>query len=152
MWDSAGKWVSVYDSQLGVYELRERTAMLLEQVAASGGEHAQAAVELLADLRLTWTREKRWRNTGVERPPAVIHIAGPVINCRQPRPSCPGYIVDRRQTCELCGAELAHGRWVYFYEQGQAVAVCGSVTLPADGKHRASRHWSEVPCGGDRRS
>lgn len=132
------------DGWAGVYELRERTVQLLERIAADHADNlgssatAAMAAGLLVDLRATWVREKRWRNSNL--PVAVLHIAGPVIDCRQPRPSCPRYIVDRRQACARCGAELIHGRWAVFFDVGAPVGVLGSIAYLSTGHHQ------EVPC------
>lgn len=77
------------------------------------------AQALLEDLTGSIWPIHRWRNDG---PPAEVeHVAGPVITCREYRRSCPGYIVDRRQTCLNCGRELARGKWDLFYAPGERV-------------------------------
>lgn len=65
----------------------------------------------------------RWRNSGP--PPVVEHVAGPVISSVEYRRSCPGYIVDRRQTCTRCGIELRRGRWAVFFVEGEIVTQVG---------------------------
>ena len=125
------------DGWQSVYLLRERTAALLE--AAADGRHDPAeARRLLEDLRASWTREKRWRNNAPRRP--VRHQAGPVIDSREYRRSCPQFIVDRRQACSVCGAELVRGRWAMFFTEGTEVAVLGTI------KYAATGHELEVTC------
>lgn len=125
------------------WQLRERLVDVLEQVAAGDpadvDQVAAVAAELLADLRQVWIRDRRWRNDGTPKP-VLVHQAGEVIACREYRRSCPGYIVDQRQTCTLCGAQLVHGRWAVFYEPGAAVAQLGTITYPAHGTA------TETPC------
>lgn len=122
------------------WELREQLVHVLEQTAA-GEADPVAAAALLEQLRAVWVRERRWRNTGPPKP-SIVHVAGPVISCRQARPSCPGYIVDRRQACELCGEELVRGRWALFFDLGADVATYGTIHYLATG------HDREVPCSG----
>src|SRR3954447_5174393 len=118
------------DGWQAVYALRERvTAVLVDVVEGRPDAAAAAAAELLDELRAVWIREKRWRNDR-PRPQPVLHEAGAVIACREHRPSCPGFIVDRRQTCTRCGRELVRGRWSMFYDPGQLVARLGTVTYP----------------------
>jgi hypothetical protein len=125
------------------WELREQLVHVLEQTAA-GNADPPAAAALLEQLRAVWVRERRWRNTTSPKP-AVVHVAGAVINCREARPSCPGYIVDRRQTCQLCGEQLVRGRWALFFDEGQPVAVYGE---HAPIRYPATGHAAEVPCPG----
>lgn len=113
---------------LGELELRERIVGVLDGLVA-GQPDAAAAEQLLADLRSVWIREKRWRNDTL--PVATVHVAGVVVDLREPRPSCPRYIADRWQSCSQCGAELLHGRWALFYEPGELVGVLGTVVYPA---------------------
>lgn len=125
------------DGWQGVYLLRERTTALLEGVIAGRVEPAEAR-RLLEDLRGSWTREKRWRNSAPRRP--VRHLAGPVIDCREYRRSCPQFIVDRRQACSVCGVELVRGRWAMFFTTGSAVATLGTIVYQATG------HELEIGC------
>jgi Recombinase len=108
------------DGWQAVYVLRERTVAVLEQ-AAAGRLDPAAAAALLSDLRASWSREKRWRNDTLPVP--ALHVAGPVIDSRTNVRSCPGLIVDRRQTCQRCGVELCRGRWAMFFVEHQAVGV-----------------------------
>jgi hypothetical protein len=125
------------------WELREQLVHVLE-AAAAGSADASEAAALLEQLRAVWVRERRWRNTSAPKP-AVVHVASPVINCREARPSCPGYIVDRRQTCQVCGQQLVRGRWALFFDEGQRVAVYGA---RAPITYAATGHEAEVPCSG----
>jgi len=118
--------------------LRQRVVDVLERAVAGVDVEPDAAATLLADLRAVWVRERRWRNSSL--PTATVHLAGPVIDCREYRRSCPGYIVDRRQTCARCGVQLTRGRWALFYPADTAVAVLGTVTYPAAGRP------GEAPC------
>lgn len=64
----------------------------------------------------------RWRNDlNAPKEPDVEHIAGPIISSVEPRPSCPHYVVDRRQACTRCGKQLVRGRWAAFWVPGQLV-------------------------------
>jgi hypothetical protein len=108
------------DGWQAVYDLRERTVAALEQAAAGRLDPASAAV-LLSDLRASWSREKRWRNNAL--PVQLLHVAGPVIDSRRYVRSCPRFIVERRQACTVCGAELIRGRWAVFFADGQVVAA-----------------------------
>lgn len=119
------------DGWQSTYALRERTVAVLE-AAAAGRASPDDAAQLLVDLRATWTREKRWRNNEGPRRP-VLHVAGPVIACREYRRSCPGFIVDRRQACSTCGQELVRGRWAMFFDEGADVAALGSVVFVLSG-------------------
>lgn len=129
-------WTPVVEAGPGGWELRERLVDVLEQVSELDElTVAVAAAQLLADFRSVWVRERRWRNNGP--PPApVIHVAGPVIACREYRRSCPGYIVDQRQACALCGSELIRGRWGVFFEQGDVVAKLGTIVYLPHGNDR----------------
>jgi len=118
--------------------LRQRVVDVLERTAAGGDVEPDLAATLLADLRAVWVRERRWRNSSL--PTATVHLAGPVIDCREYRRSCPGYIVDRRQACTRCGVQLIQGRWALFYPPDSLVAVLGTVTYPAAGRP------GEAPC------
>lgn len=66
-------------------------------------------------------RIHRWRNDSGNVPRRVSHVAGPVDIEREPRRSCPGYIVDRTQVCIDCGEILASGKWALFFSYGIAV-------------------------------
>jgi hypothetical protein len=125
------------DGWQAVYGVREQLVAVLE-AAAAGDVDPAAAAHVLEQLRSIWVREKRWRNDAPAR--AVVHVAGVVVSCREYRPSCPGYIVDRRQTCQRCGAELCRGRWSVFFDVGADVALLGTVAYGATG------HEREVPC------
>jgi len=118
--------------------LRERVVDVLERAAAGADVEPDLAARLLADLRAVWVRERRWRNSSL--PTATVHLAGEVINCREYRRSCPGYIVDRRQTCTRCGEQLVRGRWAVFFTPGGHVAALGTVLYDAAGRP------GEAPC------
>lgn len=79
----------------------------------------------------------RWRNPG-GRPqiPCRLHVAGPVISCREYRRSCPEYIVDRRQCCADCGRQLVRGRWAVFFLEGAEVVEILDARAPAFNYHR----------------
>ncbi len=127
----------------GAYELRQRTAALLERVVVeAAGELADDAARLLDDLRAVWVRERRWRNDGRQLA-SVEHVAGAVIDCREDRSWCPGYIVDRRQTCARCGAVLVHGRWSLFFAPGDLVAQ-----RLGDTPIYTAPDGTETPCAG----
>lgn len=76
-------------------------------------------------LEVAVPKRKRWRNPPGGGPKFVLtaHVAGPVITCREDRPSCPGYIVDRRQVCTRCGAQLARGKWDRTHPEGSTVHI-----------------------------
>lgn len=138
-----------------VLEVRERVLDVVRDAAALPcscaigraclGCRARAVLEHLTAVGF---RMRRWRNP-VGPIVRQVHIAGPVIDCREYRRSCPGYIVDRRQTCLDCGAELARGRWSWFFTLGQPVAVLasrsggpGGLAYPANGQP------GEIACPG----
>lgn len=138
-----------------VLEVRERVLEVVRDAAALACAcepdrpclacRARATLDFLTSAGF---RLRRWRNP--EGPPvAVLHVAGPVIACREHRPSCPGYIVDRRQACACCGAELARGKWAMFFELGERV---GMLTPRAGGPgwlaYRSAGGPAEVPCIG----
>jgi hypothetical protein len=136
--DDIAPWSPVQDGR--DWDLRARLVDLLEQTSTIADEElAAAAAQLLADYRSIWVRERRWRNNDAPDP-VLVHVAGEVIACREYRRSCPGYIVDRRQTCQHCGAELVHGRWGMFFEPGAAVAQLGTIKFTPRGDLR------ERPC------
>lgn len=101
----------------------------------------------MRDLAASGVRIRRWRNP-IGGPPLVYvrHVAGPVIDVRSPRPSCPRYIADRYQDCSDCGRTLLHGRWEYFYPVGQHVTQL----VTAAGDHLYGRPTTEAddvtPC------
>lgn len=66
-------------------------------------------------------RIRRWRNDPSNVPRHVAHVAGGIEVQREPRPSCPGYIVNRSQDCLDCGESLALGRWAPFFYPGETV-------------------------------
>ncbi len=111
---------------------------VLERTAAGVDVEPNLAATLLEDLRAVWVRERRWRNSSL--PTATVHLAGPIIDCRENRRSCPGYIVDRRQACARCGEQLIRSRWGLFYAPDALVAVLGTVTYAAAGRP------GEAPC------
>lgn len=130
-----------------VLEVRERVLDVVRDAAALAcscapgraclGCRARALLEYLSAVGF---RMHRWRNP-IGPVVRQVHVAGPVIDCREYRRSCPGYIVDRRQACLDCGAELAHGRWSWFFYVGQPVAILasrsgapGGIAYPANGQ------------------
>lgn len=122
-------------------EQRERIVAVLTRATETGpAELAADATQLLTDLRATWVREKRWRND--HRPIATMHVAGDVVDIREPRPSCPRYIVNRYQLCALCGVDLIHGRWAIFLQPGEVCGVLGTIVYTPSGHHR----HDERPC------
>lgn len=115
---------------MGVYEFRGRVVHVLQLAAALECLCARAATclacqaaRVLEEVAQTGLRVTRWRND-LERPAVVdVHVAGQVWNSREYRRSCPGYIVDRRQACALCGLQLVRGRWNRFFEPGERVWI-----------------------------
>lgn len=122
---------------MGVYELRAEIVEVVKEAALlpcactperpclscrAGAmlESVQAVIGL-----------RRWRNTGI-RPAVVVHTAGAIQLSREYRRSCPGYITDRWQCCQVCGTELLRGRWAMFFTPGSEVGE-----LPPPGPHSA---------------
>lgn len=138
--DESTPWAPVVEAGAG-WELRSRLVEVLEHAAALDDQEqlAAAAAQLLSDYRAVWVRERRWRNTD-PLPPVLVHVAGEVIACREYRRSCPGYIVDQRQACARCGAELIRGRWAVFVTPGEPVAKHGTIAYPPRGRP------NEMPC------
>lgn len=100
---------------------------------------------LLEDVVARGIRIRRWRQKA-EPVVATVHVAGAVIACREYRRSCPLYIVDRRQACAVCGAELVRGTWALFYNPGDRVAVIPSRHSVADLVVPARGRPAEIPC------
>lgn len=116
------------------WQLRERLVVVLETAAElDEAELAAAADQLLVDYRTIWTHERRWRNDGTltARP---VHVAGPVIDCVEYRVRCPGFVVDRRQTCTRCGYVLGRGKWACYFDEGAEVSQLGTILNAAKGK------------------
>lgn len=115
---------------MGVYEFREKVVAVLRAAAAlecrcdppfSACVACQAA-GVLHEVAEIGLRMQRWRN-GLGTVVVTVHIAGQVWVSREYRRSCPGYIVDRRQACALCGIELARGKWGMFFDPGDRVWI-----------------------------
>jgi len=103
---------------------------------------------LQAALTASGIRIKRWRNAiGGQRLRRIGHTAGPVVVQRQARPSCPRYIVDRRQLCANCPEELAAGKWALFFTPGENVTKLEG----KDGRQLFARPVQAgdnlIPCG-----
>lgn len=142
----------------GMVEIRERVLDIVKDAAALAcfcdpdrpclGCRARTVLDFLTTAGF---RLKRWRNPP-EPPLSVVHVAGDVIDCREYRRSCPGFIVDRRQTCTECGRELVRGRWALFFQPGDLV----SILLPRPGSQLAGVPLhargapGEVHCAGRR--
>jgi hypothetical protein len=138
-----------------VLEVRERVLDVVRDAAALPcscapgraclGCRARMVLEYLTAVGF---RMQRWRN-----PPGPIvrqvHVAGPIIDCREYRRSCPGFIVDRRQTCLDCGVELCRGRWAIFFAVGQPAAILRSRTGAQGGiVYAANGQPGEISCPG----
>jgi hypothetical protein len=76
---------------------------------------------LQAEILARGIRIRRWRNDPSNVPRSISHVAGVVDVQREPRRSCPRYIVDRAQACARCGEPLAVGKWALFFSPGESV-------------------------------
>lgn len=137
-----------------VLEVRERVLDVVRDAAALACAcepdrpclacRARAVLDFLTTAGF---RLNRWRNPPGP-PVAVRHVAGPVIACREHRPSCPGYIVDRRQACACCGAELRRGKWAVFFDVGAPVGVLTPRSGVGVLAYGSAGGPAEVPCLG----
>jgi hypothetical protein len=131
----AGAVVEVREQVMAVIQAAADLDCACQPDAACLACRAKTVLERITQVGF---RMVRWRN-----PPGptvrVVHTAGPVINSREYRRSCPGYIVDRRQACTDCGEQLIRGRWALFFDEGDRVAVLPSRIPRRRDVHRWSR-------------
>lgn len=137
---------------MGLIEVREALADVVRDAAAlpcaCSPDHpclACRAAAVLEDITARGIRLRRWRNEAGAVHVVIVHVAGPVMACREYRRSCPGYIVDRRQTCAECGTQLVRGRWAAFFDVGELVGVLGADTRAPTATYARGRP-GEVRC------